>query len=120
MSRMTRDNWLAYSIFRECDGLMKAEEFRHKAQKRNAERGFNNLPTEPQWTYVTGDCDSYIEKRFFPGLDSADDLERIYDAIYIDRPVSPYDCTGKPFTVSISIHCVPDGLWVYHTVGYDV
>lgn len=120
MSRMTRDNWLAYSIFRECDGLARAEAFRHKAQKRNAERGFNNLPTEPQWTCVAGDYDSYIEKRFFPGLDSADELEHIYDEIYIECPNSLYDCTGKPFTARIAAYCVPGGMWLYHTVCYDV
>ena len=41
MSRMTRDNWLVYAIFREIDGKAKAETYRHKVNAKNAQYGIS-------------------------------------------------------------------------------
>ena len=122
MSRMTRDNWLAYAIMRNEFGIDRAEQYRHKCNKRNAQYGLtSNKPSElPQWTLVTADFDSRTEKRFFPGEYSARDIDNLFDRFYIEAPNSMYDCTGREFTISMDVHIVPSGIWLYHRIGIDV
>ena len=64
MSRMTRDNWLVYAIFREIDGKAKAETYRHKVNAKNRKYGISGDGKESPWSLVKGDFDYYLEKRF--------------------------------------------------------
>lgn len=119
MSRMTRDNWLVYAIFREIDGKAKAETYRHKVNAKNAELGINGDGEKSPWTLVKYDEDGgYIEKRFLPYHLTAEEQEDWYDSIEI-RINSPWDCTGQRFTAWISFHEIPGGTWVYHCTGID-
>ena len=120
MSRMTRDNWLVYAIFREIDGKAKAEIYRHKVNAKNAELGINGDGEKSGWSIVKGDFDGYIEKRFIPCHVSKAEAEEIVGKTWIEPTYSAYDCTGRPFSVSMDFYAVPGGTWVYHHVGYDV
>ena len=120
MSRMTRDNWLVYAIFREIDGKAKAETYRHKVNAKNAEYGINGDGKENPWSIVKGDFDGYIAKRFLPYHVGKAEAEEIVGETWIEPTYSAYDCTGRPFSVSMDFYDVPSGTWVYHYVGYDV
>ena len=61
MSRMTRDNWLVYAIFREIDGKEKAEIYRHKVNARNAGLGISGDGGKSAWSLVKADFDEYLE-----------------------------------------------------------
>ena len=119
MSRMTRDNWLVYAIFREIDGKAKAETYRHKVNAKNAEYGINGDGEKNPWSTVKGDFDGYIEKRFIPYHVSKTEAEEIAGETWIEPTYSAYDCTGRPFSASIDFYDVPGGTWIYHHVGYD-
>lgn len=71
--------------------------------------------------YDEGDGEYWTEYGFLHGTDYSDDEVReiIDDMRY--RIYSPYDCTGKPFTMWIDWHRNPTGLISYvHRVGLDV
>ena len=61
MSRMTRNNWEVYAIFREIDGKEKAETYRHKVNAKNAEYGISGDGEKSPWSLVKGDFDGYVE-----------------------------------------------------------
>lgn len=73
---------------------------------------------------ASGDSwDCMVQYGFFNGADMDDDDVREYidDNIRIRPPYSPYDCTGRPFTMYINWHRNPTGLisFVNH-IGLDV
>ena len=58
MSRMTRDNWLVYAIFREIDGKATAENYRHKVNAKNRKYGISGDGEKSPWSLVKSDYDS--------------------------------------------------------------
>lgn len=117
MSRMTRDNWLVYAIFREIDGKERAEQYRHKINATRAK--YRTKDESSPWALIKYDEDGgYIEKRFLPYHLTAEEREEWYDSIEI-RINSPWDCTGQRFTAWISFHEIPGGTWIYHCTGID-
>ena len=48
------------------------------------------------------------------------EAEEIVGETWIEPTYSAYDCTGRPFSVSMDFYDVPGGTWIYHFVGYDV
>ena len=121
MSRMTADDWMVYGILRSLQGKDYAEKYRHKRNKRNAEFGIGLPKPETGWAMVKDyGIDGTLVKKFIPEKMSIEDMNRFEESTWIDCPFSPYDCTGKPFTNWISFFDVPGGVWVYHSIGFDV
>ena len=120
MSIKARDNGLVNAILREIDGKAKAETYRHKVNAKNAELGINGDGEKSEWSLVKGDFDGYLEKRFVPYHVSKEEAEEIAGETWIEPTYSAYDCTGRPFSVSMDFYDVPGGTWIYHYVGYDV
>ena len=117
MGKLTRDEWMVYSIFREIEGKAKAEEYRHKVNATRAK--YRTQDESSPWTMVKYDEDGgYIEKRFLPYHLTTEEREEWYDSIAI-RINLPWDCTGQRFTAWISFHEIPGGTWVYHCTGID-
>ena len=119
MSRMTKSNWEVYAIFREIDGKAKAEIYRHKVNARNAGLGISGNGKESPWSLVKGNFDGYLEKRFVPYHVSKAEAEEIVGETWIEPTDSAYECTGRPFSISMDFYNVSGGTWIYHHVGYD-
>ena len=102
-------------------GYDKIEDKRQRAiLKRVLRKAFNaGLPREmpplteaPRVRYT--DDYSFTEYGYIDGRGlTDDDLREIFYSWYI-RVNSPYDCTGKAFTVCIDWHRNPCGLVSYH------
>lgn len=78
--------------------------------------------TEQERFAYNEDCDELIEYGFIQGAEGATDeeIQKCCDGERI-RINSPYDCTGKWFTWSITWHRNPSGLVSYiHRKGLDV
>ena len=75
-------------------------------------------------------CDSYTEYGFLSSssgkpLDgnkyTDEEIREFIDDSMVMRIYSPYDCTGKAFTVGVDWHRNPSGLISYkHYIGFDV
>ena len=121
MAKLTRDQWLVYSIFRAIKGREKAEEYKRKASAKNRHYGVNVEATENPWKLAyTDDYDTATFKRFFPGELTEEERAAIIEATWIDCPNTQWDCTGKWFSSGISFYRVPGGFWVYHFMACDV
>lgn len=67
------------------------------------------------------DWDSRKDYGFFVGTGWTDDEIREEIEAMTIRVNSPYDCTGRPFTITINWHRNPSGLISYvHWIGYDI
>lgn len=102
-----------------------SDKYKHmkRAAKKALNRGETICPTLTEEARVrySYDDEFWTEYGFLSGTDYSDDevCEIIDDMRY--RICSPYDCTGKPFTMWIDWHRNPTGLISYvHRVGLDV
>ena len=100
---------------------------KYKHMKRAAKKALNSgeticpTLTEEARVHYSYDDEYWTEYGFLHGTDYSDDEVReiIEDMRY--RIYSPYDCTGKPFTMWIDWHRNPTGLISFiHRVGLDV
>lgn len=122
MSRMTRENWIAYGIIRDCSGKAAAEEYKHRKQAKNAKYGIRETAdSESIWTLVGGSDsgDSYILKAFLSGDQAEEALADFADEHWISLPYPAWDCTGCSFTRCMDFFRVPHGVWVYHHISID-
>ena len=122
MSRMTRENWMAYGIIRECSGKAAAEKYKHQKQAKNAQYGIHETAdSESIWTLVGGSDsgDSYILKAFLIGDQTDEALAEFADEHWMSPMYAPWDCTGCHFTRSIDFYRVPHGVWCYHHISID-
>lgn len=85
-------------------------------------RAYNNR--EPQERYIVKDngIDGIIVR--YPLPERIKDMETAVSYFeeqeFIDRPDSPYDCTGKIFTSWYKIVNKRGRFWAYHSIGMDV
>lgn len=104
---------------------------KYRNMKRAAKKDLNcgdnyewgSLVDSPRSGCGGDDLDTMVQYGFFDGhkMSDADVREFINEYIRIPLPYSPYDCTGRLFTVYVSWHRNPTGLisFVNH-IGIDV
>lgn len=68
----------------------------------------------PLWTRVCYLEDGLLEKRFFPGWWSQEEIYELLEELYIPSYL------GGVFTDSLDAYRVEGGVWVYHTKAYPV
>lgn len=67
------------------------------------------------------DDPSYTEYGILADMGDDEDVEQyIRDVVYIPEWSSPYDCTGRPFTMWCHWKRTPAGIAVVHRVCYDI
>lgn len=103
----------------------KQREIIKRIIKKNSNQGEAReaLPlTDAARVGYSDDCDNWVEYGFLKGKDYSDDeVREILDEAVRYNIYSPYDCTGKAFTLWIDWHRNPSGLISYvHHVGLDV
>ena len=119
--RSYNDARLAYETLNWLDECPQTEKVlqRRKEQKIELRRFFRSLKEEPVIVQDYGDA---VTLKFaLPDFDSLDEADEWFMCHkYIDRPNSPYDCTGKAFTSWYSIYRM-HGEWIaYHHIALDV
>lgn len=69
---------------------------------------------------ITGDYESVTKYAIFEDNGETDEeLDEFIEEMCIVNPYSAYDCTGRPFTISIRWKRMPVGIAVIHHIGYD-
>ena len=76
-------------------------------------------PNNNGWKTVISNEYGYISKKFFPYHFDQMEKENFIDSHWISIN-SPYDCTGRAFTVSIDMYEIDGGTWVYHRKALDI
>ena len=120
--RNKEDLCLAYerlSIFKEAG----KGDCQKAAELKNQIRSYSKLP---RCSHIVRDdgFDGYVKLIELPG--DFDDFSREEATEWFDRnctlgPIcSPYDCTGKPFTVWFKVFRRRGHWFVYHAVSFDV
>lgn len=98
-----------------------------RAAKKSLNRGddyeWDSMIDSPRSGCGDDNWDTMVQYGFFDGHNKsdADVREFIDEYIRIRPPYSPYDCTGRPFTMYVHWHRNPSGLisFVNH-IGLDV
>lgn len=114
MNLCNKNDWEIYCILKAFNSR-KAKEY---LSKRKRERKMS-CPAENSWSVVTYSDESVLEKRFFEGYFSEDEWNDFVDATELVTN-SPYDCTGRWFTIRLDKYETEKGTWVYHCMGLDV
>lgn len=80
------------------------------------------LDTEPERKYIDDDGFGAIELVILPlGFGTRKDVEDyFYREMYMERPNSPYDCTGRSFTAWHRVFRTPTNWRIYHRIDMDV
>ena len=120
-TRERAESWNdALTIYAECFGR---DSDKYKHIKRAAKKALNSGEPRPATARVhySYDDEYWTEYGFLSGTDYSDEeVREIIDEMRY-RICSPYDCTGKPFTMWIDWHRNPSGLISFvHRVGLDV
>ena len=90
-------------------------------RRSHGDRYAVSLQNEPR--RIAKDYDSCAEYGFIEadGCTDGEIREWLDENVRIPHYCSPYDCTGKAFTMFLDWHRNPCGLVSYkHTIGYDV
>lgn len=90
-------------------------------RRSHGDRYAMSLQDEPR--RIARDYDSFVEYGFYEadGYTDEEITEFLDEEYRIPHYCSPYDCTGKAFTMFLEWHRNPCGLISFrHTVGYDV
>lgn len=91
----------------------------YRYEYRDEERENANSPCVILNSGYTSDYTSFV-KSIFPGTHFTEEEKREYineEWMHIN---SPYDCTGRWFTIDIKIFDRPEGTLVYHIKGLDI
>ena len=107
----------------DCINDEKQREIIKRIIRKNFNQGeaIETLPLTEATRFGDFDCEYWTEYGLFDGAGMGDgEVQEVIDEMRY-RVYSPYDCTGKPYTVWISWHRNPSGLISYiHRVGLDV
>lgn len=111
---MTREHWEIYAILRNID-RNKADEYKRKIRVKHC----RVITQDDGWNVAYSNDDSITYKRFFQGHFTENEWEDFCEDTEV-RIYSPYDCTGRMFTVSLEKYRVSNGTWVYHKMAMDI
>lgn len=106
--------------------ILKQKRYRKALSKIMRKKGrcdslSRSLREEPRFCYPYEDGETVIEYGFLPGDNNytEEDLKEIIDDMWMEIN-SPYDCTGKWFSISIRFKKTPVGIAYVHKKGMDV
>lgn len=92
------------------------------AQRERTLLRHNSTVRKSPWQVVhfSEDGESVLLKRMFDTPFDHEEWQDFCDNTWVEI-CSPYDCTGKMFSVSLDAYTLKDGrTWVYHTMALDV
>ena len=114
---INRIHWEIFCIIKKTLGEESAKDYLSTLRKRKS------APYKSAWNFVCFDEDGIntcrYEKQFVPYHLTEEEKEVFREENEI-RIFSPYDCTGKIFTVWIDFYEIPKGTWIYHCKGIDL
>lgn len=116
MNCCTRTDYEIYALLMKNEYPKEAKDWLSKQKKKRK----YTLTDDDKWVYLGyGDFDSYAKKRFFNSFFTDEEWEEFVDCEWIYTGCA-FDCSGRPFTISIDRYKTTNGTWVYHWIGLDV